>query len=86
MSPATLQPSNVSSSESKKKTRKRIHLVKSKKRKMEIEEKLEWPKDMVLRLLELCKDERFVKKIQSKLTTNKKSNLVIVCISKEKLL
>ena len=77
MSPATLQPSNASSSESKKgKKADTLSVIQEKdpgEKKNENEEKLEWPKDMVLRLLELYKDERFVKKFQSKVT--KKTNL-----------
>ena len=57
MSPATLQPSNVSSSESKKGKKAGTPSVIQEKEN-ENEEKLEWPKDMVLRLLELYRDER----------------------------
>ena len=67
MSPATQQPSNTSSSESKKGKKVDILSVIQEKdpreKENENEEKLEWPKDMVLRLLELYKDERFVKKV-----------------------
>ena len=57
MSPATLQPSNTSSSESKKdKKADTLSVIQEKdpgEKKNENEEKLEWPKDMVLRLLKL---------------------------------
>ena len=61
MSPATLQPSNASSSESKKgKKADTLSVIQEKdpgEKENENEEKLEWPKDMVLRLLELYKDK-----------------------------
>ena len=59
MSPATMQPSNVSSSESKN-DKKADTLSVIQKKENESEEKL--------RLLKLYKDERFVKTFQSKVT------------------
>ena len=60
MSPATLQPSNTSSSESKKgKKADTLSVIQEKdagEKKNENEQKLEWPKDMVLRLLKLYWD------------------------------
>ena len=72
MSPVTLQPSNVSSLESKK-SKKADTLSVIQEKENENEEKLEWPKDMVLRLLELYKDERFVKKFRA--SSPQKANL-----------
>ena len=64
VSPATLYVSSPESKNGKKADTPSV--VQEKEN--ENEKKLEWPKDMVLRLLELYKDERFVKTFHSKVT------------------
>ena len=59
MSPAALQPSNASSSESKKSKKADTPSVIQEKEN-ENEEKLEWPKDMVLRFLELLQRSKII--------------------------